>query len=107
MKFIFADAQLGSAEWDKINAAKKHIIKTLNANKKVAVHCAAGENRASLVAILVSMHFLPNVKVKQLIEDLREAKYKVNKGWETLTNSDFVKALLNKGKTSRRTSCLV
>ena len=51
--FRFPDAELTNAAWGTMIAAVQHCIGRLIANRLVAVHCAAGVNRSSLVSVLV------------------------------------------------------
>lgn len=92
--FRFQDGELDDSAWAKANAAAKYCTGELTAGRNLAVHCAAGVNRSSLVAILVTSHFHPDVAVDKLITDLREAKHEVNPAWMTLTNKQFEDRLL-------------
>ena len=92
--FRFPDGELDERALVTVQAATQHCIEQLHKGKAVAVHCAAGVNRSSLVAVLVMLHQNPTQSPHDAIRSLTSAKFSVNPSWLTLTNRHFRAHLL-------------
>ena len=93
------DARTGPIHDDElanVHAAMKSVLQHItNRDQKVCIHCHAGVNRSSLVAIAVmwAARCTLNETIDELILKLTNSKKKVNGSWHTLTNRRFIQML--------------
>ena len=91
------DARTGPIHDDElanVHAAMKSVLQHItNRDQKVCIHCHAGVNRSSLVAIAVMWTTTRCTGIDELILKLTNSKKKVNDSWHTLQNPRFIQML--------------